>query len=265
MSNQLKDWMFYNAMLAASFDAAEEDPIKIPFHFKLAVVHNKPCVVLDIKVLGTHTSDSQRTVHHVPIAMPLYNQVNEVTIPHTANQRIFDFQGLKVGQPWLDIAMQQQDQQRIRDIASYIVAETHLVPMKRKNLNYLIGSEIGPMFNAVLLIQLGDKTSLSDSIASYDPATGCVSSSPFLGFPEIYTRKHSLSGDLIVQCQKRGIFRPKTSWLHGLMQATPPTCIRSIPTNLSGSTARARRRKLEHHPHLFDLLPPGDMLCPCRA
>jgi hypothetical protein len=209
MSDKLLDWFFHNAMLAASVDATIDDPVRIPFHFELAVIGSEPSVILDIKIMGLHTDEAQQTLHRMPIAIPLRSEVEEVSPPKSAGHELFEFRGLEVGQSWLNTSLSPHRQQLIRDLACYIVATTHLVPMGRKNLNYLIGSEIGPMFNVALLMRLSDKPDFYNSIASYNPDTGLVSAPPFLGFPDIYTQKHGLCGDLVVQCAKSRYLQTK--------------------------------------------------------
>jgi hypothetical protein len=50
LSTRLKDLLLYNAVLAAALDTKDTNVhSKIPFQFKLAVLGDKPCVVLDIK------------------------------------------------------------------------------------------------------------------------------------------------------------------------------------------------------------------------
>jgi hypothetical protein len=209
MSDKLLDWFFYNAMLAATVDTTIDNPVRVPFHFELRVIDSEPCVFLDIKILGLHTDEAQQTLHRMPIAIPLRSEVKEVSPPKSASHGLFEFRGLEVGQSWLNTSLSPHRQQGIKDIACYIVATTHLVPMGRKNLNYLVGSEIGPMFNVALLMQLSDKPDCSNSIASYDADTGRVSAPSFLSFPDIHTQKHSLCGDLIVQCAKSRYLQTK--------------------------------------------------------
>jgi uncharacterized protein (DUF2147 family) len=202
LSTRLKDLLLYNAVLAAALDTKDtNEHSKTPFQFKLAVLGDKPCVVLDIKIVGSVTGEGAASMQ-VPIAIPIHNDMNETPVPQLANLLLFDFQGLEVGQPWLGLPLQSEKQRRIIKIASYIVATTHLVPMKRKVLNFLVASVLSPMFNIVLLLQINKRLNFSDTIAVYDPATGRVSAPPFLGFLDIQTRTHSLSGDLIVQCAK---------------------------------------------------------------
>jgi ubiquitin C-terminal hydrolase len=199
---RLKDWLLYNAVLAAALDTKDtNEHSRIPFQFKLAVLGDKPCVVLDIRILGSDTGEGAASMQ-VPIAIPIHNDMNETPVPKLTNLQLFDFEGLEVGEPWLGLPLQPEKKQRIIEVASYIVATTHLVPMEREVLNFLVASELSPMFNIVLLLQINKRPNFSDTIAVYDPATGRVSAPPFLGFPDIQTYTHSLSGDLIVQCAK---------------------------------------------------------------
>jgi hypothetical protein len=145
--------------------------VKTPFDARLAVFDDKPCFVLDIKVLGTDTNDPQHVYNLVPIAIPMHNEANDVPMPHLSNARLFFFHPLHTGITWLSHKLRREKQDRTSDIAKYVVVTTHLAPIERRNLIHVLVSEIGPMFNITLLVPLGEEPSMSDGIASYNPET----------------------------------------------------------------------------------------------
>jgi hypothetical protein len=96
LSTRLEDLLLYNAVLAAALDTKDtNEHSKIPFQFKLAVLGDKPCVVLDIKIVGSVTGEGAASMQ-VPIAIPIHNDMNETPVPQLDNFHFSTFKAWKL-------------------------------------------------------------------------------------------------------------------------------------------------------------------------
>jgi ubiquitin C-terminal hydrolase len=202
MSNGLKHWMFHSAVFAPALEGIES-ATRIPFRFGQIVIEGKPYIVLDIRLYGVHKDEREDRGYTAPILIPLSGAINKVPVPHTANVQAFHFKGLEVGQEWLEPKLSKEEQQHIIDVASYIVATTHLVPMDEANLRWYVETVLSEMFKIKFLVQPASTPLTSMDIVDFNAATGRVlAQHPLLDLPDIQTIPTEQACLLVAQCVK---------------------------------------------------------------